>query len=166
MSRYDPEDPLNQVRDVYSHYSDSRGSKEHDNAGPATEEIGEIIAMVRDSVTPDASFGAKVRAMSVILQISDEVLEGDNSTLGSEIRKSFYMLPIGSSVTRIFDMLLPEELGALQADGALADEMIAARGLAEEYAIELELDDVIDQIAMEDYMSEDEEEEDDEGNER
>jgi hypothetical protein len=157
MPRYDPEDPLNRVRGVYSRYSDSRGSKEYDNSFQATEEIGEIIEDVRDSVTPDSSFGEKVRAMSVILQISNEVLEGDNSTLGSEIRKSFYQLPVGSSVTHIFNMLSPEELGALQADGALADEMIGARQAAEDYAIEIELDDVIDSIAMQDYMSEDEE---------
>jgi hypothetical protein len=157
MSRYDPEDPLNQVQAVYSRYSDSRGSKEYENSFQATEEIVEIIKEVRDSITPDSSFGEKVRAMSVILQISNEVLEGDNSTLGSEIRKSFYQLPVGSSVTHIFNILSPEELGALQADGALADEMIGARQAAEDFAIEIELDDVIDSIAMQDYMSEDEE---------
>ena len=159
MSRYDPEDPLNQVHAVYSHYSDSRGSKEYDNSFQATEEIGEIIKEVRDCVTPDSSFGEKVWAMSVILQISNEVVEGNSSTLGSEIRKAFYEIPVGSCVTHIFNMLSPEELGALQADGALADEMIGARQLAEDYALEIELDDVIDSIAMEDYMSEDEEEE-------
>jgi hypothetical protein len=159
MSRYDPGDPLNQVQAVYSHYSDSRGSKEYDNSFQATEEIGEIIKEVRDGVTPVSSFGEKVWAMSVILQISNEVVGGNNSTLGSEIRKSFYSIPVGSCVTNIFNMLSPEELGALQADGALADEMIGARQLAEDYALEIELDDVIDSIAMEDYMSEDEEEE-------
>jgi hypothetical protein len=158
MSRYDPEDPLNQVQAVYSRYSDSRGSKEYDNSFQATEEIGEIIEDVRDSVSPDSSFGEKVRAMSVILQISNEVFEGDNSTLGSEIRKNFYQLPVASCVTHIFNILSPEELVALQADGALAEEMIGARQLAEGYAHEIELDDVIDSIAMEDYMSEDEEE--------
>jgi hypothetical protein len=96
--------------------------------------------------------------MSVILQISNEVFEGDNSTLGSEIRKNFYQLPVASCVTHIFNILSPEELVALQADGALAEEMIGARQLAEGYAHEIELDDVIDSIAMEDYMSEDEEE--------
>ena len=96
--------------------------------------------------------------MSVILQISNDVVEGDNSTLGSEIRKSLYQLQVGSSVTQIFNMLSPEELGALQADGALADEITGARQAAEDYALEIELDNVIDSIAMEDYESEDEDE--------
>ena len=164
MSRYDPNDALNQLQDVYSHYSDSRGSKEYDNSFQASEEIGEIIEEVRDSVTPDASFGAKVKAISVILQISNEVIEEEGSTLASEIRKQFYNLPVGSAVTHIFDTLSPEELAALQADGALADELIAARQIAEDYALEVGLDDVIERVAMEDYMSEDEDE--DEENER
>ena len=164
MSRYDPNDALNQLQDVYSHYSDSRGSKEYDNSFQASEEIGEIIEEVRDSVTPDASFGAKVIAISVILQISNEVIEEEGSTLASEIRKQFYNLPVGSAVTHIFDTLSPEELAALQADGALADELIAARQIAEDYALEVGLDDVIERVAMEDYMSEDEDE--DEENER
>jgi len=159
MSRYDPNDPLNQLHDVYNRYSDSRGSKEYDNSFQATEEIGEIIEEVRDSATPDASFGTKIRAISVILQISNEVVEGDSSTLGSEIRKQFYNLLVGSAVTHIFDMLLPEELAALQADGALANELIGARQIAEDYALEVGLDDVINRVAMEDYMSEDEDEE-------
>jgi hypothetical protein len=131
MSGYDPNDALNQLQDVYSHYSDSRGSKEYDNSFQASEEIGEIMKEVRDSVTPDASFGAKVKAIRVILQISNEVIEEGGSTLASEIRKQFYNLPVGSAVTHIFNMLSPEELAALQADGALADELIAARQVAE-----------------------------------
>jgi hypothetical protein len=158
MSGYDPNDALNQLQDVYSHYSDSRGSKEYDNSFQASEEIGEIIEEVRDSVTPDASFGAKVKAIRVILQISNEVIEEGGSTLASEIRKQFYNLPVGSAVTHIFNMLSPEELAALQADGALADELIAARQVAEDYALEVGLDDVIERVAMEDYMSEDEDE--------
>ena len=67
-------------------------------------------------------------------------------------------------MTHIFDTLSPEELAALQADGALADELIAARQIAEDYALEVGLDDVIERVAMEDYMSEDEDE--DEENER
>jgi hypothetical protein len=169
MSSYDPENPLNQVQDVYSHYSSSSGSKEYDNSFDATEEIEEIVKTVRDSVTPDAPFSEKVRAIGVILEISNEIVEGDNSTLGSEIRKQFYFPEIGGAVTRIVDMLLPEELGALQADGQLADELISARKTAKDYALEVELDGVIDKVAMEDYMSEDEDEdmgEDNEDNKR
>lgn len=155
MPGYDPEDALNQLQDVYSRYSSSSGSKKYDNAGSATEDIREIVEMVKDSVTPDAPFGEKVKAISMILQISNEIVEGDSSTLGSEIRNSFWFPEIGSAVTHIFDMLLPEELGALQADGQLADEMVGANGLAKEHALEVELDDVISRVTMDDYMSED-----------
>lgn len=169
MSHYDPENPLNQVQNIYSHYSSSSGSKEYDNSFDATEEIEEIVKEVGDGVTPDAPFGEKVRAIGVLLEISNEIVEGDNSTLGSEIRKQFYFPVIGGAVTRIVDMLLPEELGALQADGQLADELISARKTAKDYALNVELDGVIDKIAMEDYMSEDEDEdmgEDNEDNKR
>jgi hypothetical protein len=169
MLSYDLENPLNQVQNIYSHYSSSSGTKEYDNSFDATEEIEEIVKTVRDSVTPDTPFSEKVRAIGVILEISNQIVEGDNSTLGSEIRKQLYFPEIGAAVTRIVDMLLPEELGALQADGQLADEMISARKTAKDYALDVELDGVIGKIAMEDYMSEHEDEdmgEDNEDNKR
>jgi len=154
-SSYNPEDALNRVQQVYRRYSSSSGSKESDNAGPATEAVEFIVAMVRDSVTPDAPFSAKHEAMSAILKISNKVAEGNRSTLGSEMRNTFWFPMIGSAITRVFVMLLPEELGALQADGELAKELRIARGVAREYALDVKLDDVISKVAMEDYMSED-----------
>jgi hypothetical protein len=157
-SRYDHDDPLNRVQSVYRRYSSSSGSKEYDNAGPATDAVGEIIEMVRDSVTADSLFGEKHQAMSSILKISNKIVEGNRSTLGSEIRNGFWFPEIGSAVNHIFDMLSPEELGALQADGELTKELRSARGHAQAYALDVELDDVISKVAMEDYMSEDEDE--------
>lgn len=154
-SRHDPEEFLNELQQVYRRYSSSSGSKESDNAGPATDAVVEILEMVRDSVTPDTPFGEKHKAISAILRISNKVAEGNRSTLGSEIRNTFWFPKIGSAVNHVFDMLLPEELGALQADGELAQELRDARGHAREHALDVELDDVISKVAMEDYMSED-----------
>lgn len=154
-SRHDPEEFLNELQQVYRRYSSSSGSKESNNAGPATDAIVEILEMVRDSVTPDTPFGEKHKAISAILRISNKVVEGNRSTLGSEMRKTFWFPRIGGAVTHVFDMLLPEELGALQADGELAQELRNARGHAREYALDVELDHVISKVAMEDYMSED-----------
>jgi hypothetical protein len=101
---------------------------------------------------------AKHEAISAIVKISNQVMRGNGSLLGSEIRKLFWPPKVGEAATHVFDMLLPGELEVLKAEGKLAGELLNARSLARSYALDVELDGVIHRVVKDGYVSEDDSE--------
>jgi len=77
------------VRKIYNKYSSSSSSKEYEKSFDARAGIEKVIEAVKDQVSEDTAFGTKQNAVYVLLDIVEEILEGDDSTLGSEVRKIF-----------------------------------------------------------------------------
>lgn len=146
---------ISRVHRTYSKYSSSSGSKDYDNSFDASSEVEDIITSINAQIKPDVSFAAKQDAVSTIMEIAGEVLEGDSSTLGSEMRKNFCWQPVGAAVSHILSTLSEEELAALQADGEMLDDLVRLREQAEDYALDLDLDNAVDELAVEESEAED-----------
>jgi hypothetical protein len=65
---------------------------------------------------------------------------------------------LSSAIRHILDMLLPEELAALQADGEIPKAIHNLRWRAEAYALDLNINDSIDRLWLDDSDQEDEDE--------
>jgi hypothetical protein len=135
-----PEDPVTELQQIYHRYSSNSELKEHANTVPATNEITNLILRTSKNIT------------------QNQVMRGNGSLLGSEIRKLFWPPKVGEAVTHVFDMMLPEELEKLREEGKLAGELLNARSLARSYALDVELDGVIHRVVKDGYVSDDDSE--------
>ena len=154
---------IENVRKIYRKYSSSSGSKEYDNASDATDEIQDILKSIKRQAR-NVTFGDKQDAISTIIDIAHEVLDG-GSTLGSEIRKTSSMLDVSGAIEGILDYLTAEETAILQADGALAEDLQRLSAGADDYALDLDLTGAIERLSAESDDEEDEEDEEDEDDE-
>jgi hypothetical protein len=153
-----PSDPVTELQQIYRRYSSNSERKEHANTVPATNEITALILRTSKNMTQNTPLAAKHEVVSAIVKISNQVMRGNGSLLGSEIRKLFWPPEVGEAVTHVFDMMLPGELEVLKAEGKLAGELLNARSLARSYALDVELDGVIHRVVKDDYVSEDDSE--------
>jgi hypothetical protein len=140
------------------HYShDDR--TERDNAIEVRPLVDKIFRSIAAEVTQQTPFEAKQQALSATIEIAEWILQdGDRSLLGHGIREGLPWMPLKSTIGHVLDMLLPEELAALQADGEAPTALRNLRWRAKEYALDLRIDDSIDRLWLEDS---DQEEEDD-----
>ncbi|GAB7332651.1 hypothetical protein MBLNU13_g04409t1 [Cladosporium sp. NU13] len=146
-----------EVQNVFKAYSSSDERTAHDNAIQAKSEIDQIFLSIVEQVTQGKSFEAKAQALNATTEIADWIInEGDRSFIGENIRGSLPHTPLSSTIRQILDMLLPEELAALQADGEIPKAMHQLRLRAEAYALDLRINDSIDRLWLEESDQEDE----------
>jgi hypothetical protein len=113
-----------------------------------------VAAQVRQK-TP---FEAKAQALRTTIDIAECILTaGDSSLICHDTRNDLPHLSVSSTIRHILDMLLPEELAALQADGVIPEAIRDLRLHAEKYALDLDINDSIDRL----WLEESDQEEDD-----
>lgn len=148
---------VSEVQQVFKvHYScDDR--IERDNSIKVRPLVDRIFLSIAAEVTQQTPFEAKQQALSATIEIAEWILQdGDRSLLGHDIREDLPWMPLKSTIGHVVDMLLPEELAALQADGELPTALRNLRLRAEEYALDLGIDDSIDRLWLEDSDQEEE----------
>lgn len=145
-----------EVREIFKAYSSYDDRTEHDNALKAEPKIERIIRSIGAQVTQQTPFEAKQQGLSAAIDIAKVIIqEGDRSIIGGDIRKDLPWLPMSSTISHILDMLSPEELAALQADGETPKAIHHLRLYAREYALDLQIDDSIDRLLLEESDQED-----------
>jgi hypothetical protein len=139
-----------------AHYSyDDR--TERDNSIKVRPLVDKIFRSIAAEVTQQTPFEAKQQALNATIDIAGWILkDGDRSLLGHDIRNDLPWMRLQSTLSHILDMLLPEELAALQADGEVPTALRNLRWRAEEYTLDLRIDDSIDRLWLEDSDQEEE----------
>lgn len=145
------------MQNVFKAYSSSDERTAHDNLIKAKPEIDQIFLSVAEQVTQQTPFEAKAQALNATTEIADWIInEGDRGFIGKNIRGSLPHMPLSSTISHILDMLLPEELAALQADGEIPRAVLNLRLRAEAYALDLRINGSIDRLWLEESDQEDE----------
>jgi hypothetical protein len=132
---------LNRVRKIYNRYSSSSCSREYENSFGARADIEKVIEDVKGQVSGDTAFDTKQNAVYVLLDIVEEILEGDGSTLGSEARKMFDYWVVGKAVDHILAAMHPDELHTLKMGGNMFRALSETKAHADRYCLILYLDD-------------------------
>lgn len=146
-----------EVQNVFKAYSSSDERTAYDNSIKAKPEIDQIFLSIAEQVTQQTPFEAKAQAMNITIEVTEGIInEGDRSLLGRNIRGSLPHTPLSSTISHILDMLLPEELAALQADGEIPKAIHNLRWRAEAYSLDLKITDSIDRLWLEESDQEDE----------
>jgi hypothetical protein len=131
---------------------------ERDNSIKAQPLVKKIFRSIAEQVTQQMPFEAKQQALSATIETAKWILEdGDRSLLGHHIREDLGWIHMNTTISHVLDMLLPEELAALQADGEIPTALHNLRSYAEAYALDLRIDDSIDRL----WLEESDQEEDD-----
>ena len=150
---------VEEVQRIFKAYSSHDDRTEHDNSIKARPEIDGIFQSIAEQVTQQTPFEAKAQALSTTIEIAEWIInEGDRSLIGKNIRGDLPHMPLSSSISHILDMLLTEELAALQADGEILKAIHNLRWRAEAYALNLRINDSIDRLWLEESDQEDEHE--------
>lgn len=145
------------MQNVFEAYSSSDERTAHDNSIKAKPEIDQIFLSIAEQVTQRTPFEDKAQALNATTGIANWIInEGDRSFIGKNIRGSLPHTPLSSTISHILDMLLPEELAALQADGEIPKAIHNLRLRAEAYALDLRINDSIDRLWLEESDEEDE----------
>jgi hypothetical protein len=148
-----------EVQEVYKTYSSYDDRTEHDNLIKAKSEINRIFQSIAEQATHQTSFEAKAQALNTTIEIAEWIIsEGDRSLIGKNVRGDLPHMLLSSAIRHILDMLLPEELAALQADGEIPKAIHYLRWRAEAYALDLNINDSIDRLWLDDSDQEDEDE--------
>lgn len=146
-----------QMQNVFKAYPSSDERTAHGNLIKAKSEIDQIFLSIAEQVTQQTPFEAKAQAMNITIEVTEGIInEGDRSFIGKNIRGSLPHTPLTSTFSHILDMLLPEELAALQADGEIPKTMNNLRLRAEAYGLDLRIDDSIERLWLEESDQEDE----------
>lgn len=69
--------------------------------------------------------------------------------IGKDIKEDLPHMPTSSAIKHVLDMLRPEELAALQADGEIPKAIHNLRWRAQAYALDLSIDDSVDRLWLE-----------------
>ena len=147
---------IQEVQQIFEAYSSHDDRTAHDNAIKARPEVDRIMQNVAEQVTQQAPFDAKQQALITTIEIAEWILkEGDRSFIGKYVRGDLPCMSLSSAVGHLLDMLSPEELAALQADGEIPKAIHDLRGHAEAYALDLNLNDSIDRLWLEESDEED-----------
>jgi hypothetical protein len=148
-----------EVQEVYTTYSSYDDQTEHDNSIKAKSEINRIFQSIAEQATRQTSFEAKAQALNTTIEIAEWIIsEGDRSLIGKNVRGDLPHMLLSSAIRHILDMLLPEELAALQADGEIPKAIHNLRWRAKAYALDLNINDSIDRLWLDDSDQEDEDE--------
>jgi hypothetical protein len=134
---------LNRVRKIYNKYSSSSSSKEYENSFDARADIEKVIEAVKDQVSADIAFNTKQSAIYVLLDIVEEILQGNDSTLGSEVRKMFDFWVVGKAVDHILACCDPAEIQSLKVTGNMFRVLSETKADADHYCLILHLDDAL-----------------------
>ena len=146
-----------EVQDVFKAYSSSDERTAHDNSIKAKSEIDQIFLSIAEQVTQQVPFESKAQALNTTIEIAEWIVnEGDRSLIGKNMRGILPHTPLSSTIRHILDMLLPEELAALQADGEIPKAIHNLRLRAEANALDLRINDSIDRLWLEESDQEDE----------
>ncbi|KAM0712548.1 hypothetical protein Q7P37_011645 [Cladosporium fusiforme] len=144
-------DELRQIFDACRSFDDRT---ERDNSIDAQPKIIRLIRSIPPQVTQQTPFEAKQRGLDAVIGVAEEIL-GDKDLIGHEIRKDLPYLSIKSTIKHLLDMLLPEELAALQADGEIPKAILQLRRNAKACSIDMDIDDSIDRLWLEESDRED-----------
>lgn len=145
-----------EIQRIFKAYSSHDAQTEHDNADKARQEIDRIIRYIAEQITQQTSFEVKQQALITTIEIAEWILqEGDHSLIGKNIRGDLPCMSLSSAVRHVVDMLSPEELAALQADGETPNAIHDLRGHAAAYALDLNINDSIDRLWLEESDGED-----------
>lgn len=148
-------DYVNEVHRVFERYSSLDDQTEYKNSIKVHGRYENIIDSV-GKVTQQMPFEAKQQALEAAIEIAKFVcIQGDRSIIGKSMRESFPWMPFHSTVSHILDMLLPEELAAIQADGEIPKAFRSLRWNFQEYALDLRIDDCIDRLWLDESDQED-----------
>jgi hypothetical protein len=154
LTRYTEE--VQKVFEAYSSYDDRTA---HDNSIKAKSEIDRISQSIAEQATHQTPFEAKAQALNTTIEIAEWIIsEGDRSFIGKDIRGDLPRMLLSSAIRHILDMLLPEELAALQADGEIPKAIHNLRCRAQTYALDLNINDSIDRLWLDESDQEDEDE--------
>jgi hypothetical protein len=154
LTRYTEE--VQKIFETYSSYDDRTA---YDNLIKARSEIDRIFQSIAEQATHQTPFEAKAQALNTTIEIAEWIInEGDRSLIGKNIRGDLPHLLLSSAIRHILDMLLPEELAALQADGEIPKAIHNLRCRAQAYALDLNINDSIDRLWLDESDQEDEDE--------
>jgi len=147
---------LNDVQQIFEAYYSYDDRTERDNSIKVAPKIEAIFQIIGEQVTQQTPFESKAQALSATIEIAVWILKDSNkSLLAHHIREDLPWMPLKTTISHILDVLLPEELAALQADGEIPKAIRYLRTLAQDYALDLFIDDSIDRLWLEESDQED-----------
>lgn len=148
-----------ELRKIYTKYESFAYNSdriERDNAIKAEPEVKAILHSIDARISSDMSFTAKQNALSAIIEVSGEIYkQGDRCGHGKDIRKDMPWLGISDLVEHALDVLLPEELAALQADGEAGRDLSNLQWRVEDLAMDLGLKPAVARLWLEESDQED-----------
>jgi hypothetical protein len=144
------------VRQIFKAYNSYDDRTEHGNIIKARPEIDSIFKSIPEHVEQQTSFEAKQQALMAAIEIAGDIFnESERSLIGRDIREDLPYMPLSTAIDHVLDMLLPEELAALQADGEIPKALRKLRWHAAGYSLDLDIDDSIDRLWLEESDQED-----------
>ena len=146
---------LNEVQRVFETYNNYDDRKAHDNSIKVGPKIDRIFKSIAGEILEESPFEAKTQALSTTIEIAEWIMN-DGSAIGHDIRQDLPSMALRPTISQILDMLLPEELAALQADGEISKAPQGLRGHAKDHALDLGIDRSIERLWLEESDQEDE----------
>ena len=147
----------NEVQQVFKIYDSFDDRTAHNNSIKVRPEVDRIFEAIAVEIIEDSPFEAKAQALSTTIEIAEWIIKNP-SAIGHDIRQDLPWMALKPTIKYLLDMLLPEELAALQADGELPKAISNLRWRAQAYALDLRIDDSVDRLWLEESDREDEDE--------
>lgn len=146
---------LKEVQRVFETYNNYDDWTAHDDSIKVAPKIDRIFRSITGEILEESPFEAKAQALSTTIEIVEWIMK-DRSAIGHDVRQDLPSMALEPTISQILDILLPEELAALQADGEIPKALRGLRGHAEAYALDLKIDGSIDRLWLEESDQEDE----------
>ena len=146
---------LNEVQRVFETYNNYDDRTAHDNSIKVGPKIDRIFQSIAGEIFEESPFEAKTQALSTTIEIAEWIMK-DRNTIGHDKRQDLPSMDLEPTISQILDMLLPEELAALQADGEISKALRSLRGHARKFALDLGIDRSIDRPWLAESDQEDE----------
>lgn len=145
-----------QVIDVLETYARPGEETVYNNIMGAKGEVEKIILSIQAQTTQQMPFETKRQALEDAINLAGFMYtKGQLSYLGREVRKDLPSMAYSSTIRHILDILLPEELAAIQADGEIPKAILDLRSQFRACALDLKIDDSIDRLWLEESDQED-----------
>lgn len=130
-------------------YRSSSSSREYEMSFDAARDIETVISEIEEEAHPEVSWSNKLKALEMLLDIGDSIVEGDSSTLGSEVRKSFQRdSHISSAMSSIISSMTGEERrrvsGLDDDDVGLIDKVEDLVASADGYGMNMHMNEVLE----------------------
>lgn len=146
---------FNEVQQVFKTYDSYDDRIAHNNSMQVGTEVDRIFQCIAMEIIEQSPFEAKAQALSTTIEIAEWIIK-HRSAIGDDIRQDLPGMALKPTIKHILDMLLPEELAALQADGEIPKAIHNLRWCARGYSLDLRIDDSIDRLWLEESDQEDE----------